>query len=365
MMKSRNTIIWLTVAALCTLILTGGCGPKAEPPIETNDGPTQIQPPPPPPPTADDKPIPIQPPTGGAVTLALKFTQGSTTTYKLTSERTKSVEFEGTLADNDQLKGGKTGDTLEMAYDQTVESVDAAGNATVKITIKSMKFKSVEKDAVRLEFDSTQNQDKSSPLAKLIGKGYKITLSPQGKVVDVIDPTQARTAVRGSTPADKLGASLLKDDVIKRRHSLSALPPAGSDQLKPGQDWSNVKTMAFGLMGNRSFERIYVLKEVKDDAGKQVAVVEMSAIPTSDTPDDSSIGEAAENLSKMFDNVDAYNGSLELDVATGTVVKYSEELMSEWIIVDPAAQPNSETEPDSLRMTATRVHRVERVGWGG
>jgi hypothetical protein len=364
MMKSYKTIVWVAVVALCTLILAVGCGPKADPPVEPNSGTVQIQPPPPPPPTGDD-PKPIQVPKGEAVTLALKFTPGDTANYLLTSERTKGVEFEGTLADNDQLKGGKTGDSLEMVYDQTTESVDAAGTATIAITIRVLKFKSVEKDAVRLEFDSTQNQDKNSPLAKLIGKGYKITLSPQGKVLSVLDTNEALAVVRGNATANQLATSLLKEDTIKRRHTITALPEPAKNKLAPGQDWSNVKTMAFGLMGTRSFERIYVLKEVKEENGKQIAVVEMSAIPTSDKPEDSSIGEAAESLSKMFDNVDAYNGSLELNIAMGTVEKYSEELMSEWIIVDPAAQPNSETPPDSLRMTATRVHRVERVGSGG
>ncbi|MHC4213584.1 MAG: hypothetical protein ACYSWP_09460 [Planctomycetota bacterium] len=332
MMKSLRIIFILVVACLCLSVLAGGCGPK---PI-----PKDIESP---------------------VTLALSFKPGQSGNYKLVTERKKTVEFEGTLATSDQLTGGSTGDSLEMTFSQRVESIDEGGNATLGITIKSLKFKSIEKNNVRLDFDSGRKKDKASPLAKLIGKGYKIRLSPEGAVLAVLDTKDALGAVKGNSAGHQVGTTLLKSDVVKIRHGITALPKADKNQLSVGEDWSSVKNMTFGLMGNRSFERVYVLKEIKEIDGNKVGVIEMNAIPTSKGPGGSNIDEATESISKMFDNIDIYNGSLELDLSGGTVKKFTESLTSEWIIVDPAAQADSEKEPDSLKMIATRTHKLERI----
>lgn len=355
MMKSFRIMFLLVVVVFCFSFLAGGCGPKATPSVVTKPEPIA------PPAVPEDTGKPVEKPEADKVTLALKFKQGQSSTYKLVTERKKTVEFEGALAQNEQLKGGSTGDTLEMTFSQRVESVDDGGNATLVITIKSLKFKSIEKNNVRLDFDSGRDKDKNNPLAKLIGKGYKIRLSPEGAVLSVLDTKDALAAVRGNTAAHQVGTALLKTDVVMNRHAITALPKAGNNQLASGQDWSSLKSMVFGLMGQRSYERIYVLKEIKDIDGKKVGFIEMNAIPTSQGPEGSNIDEAAENISKMFDNIDIYNGSLELDLGDGTVSKFTEELKSEWIIVDPAAQPNSDKAPDSLKMTAIRTHKLERI----
>ncbi len=363
MMKSFRIMFLLVVVGMFLSVFAGGCGPKPADPVVTGPEPTIPQEAP----KDLDKPdvkeelrtgilVPLD-----TVTLALNFKQGQSGTYKLVTEWKNSVEFEGPLAKDGQFEGGSTGDTLEMTFSQRVESVDDGGNATLAITIKSLKFKSIVKNTVRLDFDSGRDKDKNNPLAKLIGKGYKIRLSQEGAVLGVLDTKEVLAAVRGNTAGHQFGTALLKTDVVMNRHAITALPKAGKNQLASGQDWSSVKSVIFGPMGHRSFERIYVLKEIKDIGDKKMCVIEMNAIPTSQRAEGSNIDEATESISKMFDNIDIYNGSLELDLADGTVEKFTENLTSEWIIVDPAAQPNSETEPDSVKMTAIRTHKLERI----
>ena len=62
----------------------------------------------------------------------------------------------------------------------------------------------------------------------------------------------------------------------------------------------------------------------------------------------------------MFDNTETYTGKLWLDLTTGQIEKYIEEFKSDWVAVDPLATQH-EKEPDMLRMTASRIHRIERI----
>ncbi len=352
MMKSFRIMFLHCVGVFCLSVFAVGCGPKVPPSVVTEpEGIAPVAVP-------DDTGKAVAVSEADKVTLALTFKPGQTSTYKLFTERKKSVEFEGNLAQNDQLKGGSTGDILEMTYSQRVESVNESGVATLRITIKSLKFKSVEKNNVRLDFDSAREEDKKNPLSKLIGKGYKIRVSPEGSVLSVLDTKESLGVVRGNSAGHQIGTALLKAAVVKNRHGITALPKAGNNRFAVGQDWSSVKNVPFGFMGNRSYERIYVLKEIKEIGGKKVGVIQMNAIPTSGG---SEIEETTEGLSKMFDNIDIYIGSLELDLADGTVEKFMEELKSEWIIVDPTAQADSDKAPDSLTMTAIRIHKLERI----
>jgi hypothetical protein len=151
---------------------------------------------------------------------------------------------------------------------------------------------------------------------------------------------------------------LLKTTVIKKNHAINALPAADKNQLRTDDNWSVVRTIDFGMMGTRTYEKIYFLKEIERGGGRRVAVVEMSAIPTTRTGDDE---ERANPFSSMFQDAGRFNGEMKFDLTTGKIEKDAEELRSEWVFVDPAGRKDSNEVPDSLVMSAIRVHSLERI----
>ena len=63
----------------------------------------------------------------------------------------------------------------------------------------------------------------------------------------------------------------------------------------------------------------------------------------------------------MFDSTQGYTGQLKLDLTNSKVEKYLEKLQLEWIIVDPSAEQKGDTEPDTLKMAATRLYSLEKI----
>jgi hypothetical protein len=350
MMTSGRIKTCFPAAVLCSLLLAAGCAvtPKETPVAQQKPPQTQPAPAPTPQPT---------PPSEQMVTLALKFEPGDSTTYKTVTEGKRSVIYEGSLAKDPALKGGETGDVVEMTFTQEIQSINDRGNAVAKITIKKLKYTAEVKSDTVLDFDSSRDEDQSSPLARLIGQSYTIEITPNGEVTEATDLKDAQAAAKGNPTAQRL----LQADQIKQRHAVPGLPAPAENKVRVAQDWSSVKTVGFGMMGAKSYEKIYVLKEIKDENGHRDAVVEMNAIPTAESPDELPGQEPAGPFSKMFDNVETYTGRLDLDLTAGKVRKSYEKLQSEWLVVDPMAKPNSGKEPDSLRMTAVNVHSLEKV----
>lgn len=345
MMRSETIFSLLAAAVFCSLLLVG-CAPRVEEPVITEPGP-EAQPP--------------KPPVAEAVTLALKFTPQDLTTYRVVTEARRSVEFVGSLAKDSALKGGRTGDKVEMTFTQEVESVDDKGNAVAKITITGLKYSAEVKDNVVLDFDSSREKDQNNRLAKLIGQSYTIEITPAGQVTKVIDVKQAQAAVRGRTTAERRASALVKTDIITQRHTISALPVTDKNELRTGDNWSKIRTFSFGLMGTKSYERVYLLKETQDTDGHRIAVVEMSGIPTAETAEQLHMEEPTNPFSKMFDTIENYSGELKLDLTAGKVEKYIEELRSEWTIVDPTGKPKADKEADALKMTAIRLFSLEKI----
>ena len=341
-MMSDKIFSWLATAVICSLLLTVGCAPTAE---EAAKPEVKLE-----------KPIPkaVAP---EAATLALKFTTQDSTTYKLTAQVEMSLKFEGSLATDDKFKDSRNHDRIEMTFTQQIQSVDDNGNAVAKITIEGLKYLSIVKDNTVLDFDSSREKNKNSPMAKLIGWSYTIKIAPTGKVTEVIDVKQAQAAVKGSSSANRAALTLLSPDVIKKRHGTLTLPDADKNRLSTGDNWSSIKTFSFGMMGLKSYEKIYTLKEIKDTDRRRIIVVEMNSIPTSAAEDQL---DKAGAFSKMFDNTETYTGELILDLTAGKIEKYLEKLQSEWIAVDPSALEDDK-EPAALKMTAIRLYRLEKI----
>jgi len=298
---------------------------------------------------------------GEPVELGLKFTPQDSTTYKVITEAQRSIKGEGALANDKTFKGGTTSNRIEMTFTQQIKSVDAQGNAVAEITIKGLKRSSVEKNNTILDFDSSREPDLNNPLGALIGQIYTIEITPDGQVSKVIDVNQAMTGLKGISSANQTAKQILSPDAIMERHAIPALSACDKKQLRTGDNWKSIKAFSFGLMGAKSLERIYTLKEIKDVANHKIAVVEMEAIPSSEMAEELHKEEVMGIFAKMFDSTDTYTGKLQLDLNTGKVKEYFEKLRSEWTAVDPMAGKEGDKEPAALRMTATRLYHIEKI----
>jgi len=345
-MMSEKIFTLLVGALICSLLLSAGC---AEPAKEVAK------------PRLEPEEQILQVPTEETATLALKFSPQDSTTYKITAEAQQSVKWEGPLPDDTTFKGGQNDNKMEMTFTQQIQSVDEKGNAVAKITIEALKYSSVIKENPVVDFDSSRAEDQDNPLAKLIGQSYTIEITPTGKVTKVIDASGAQAAVRGGPSPPITASKLLTTEAIKNRHGFIALPDADKSQLRTGENWSSTKTFLFGMMGSKSYEKIYTLKEIKDTDNRRTAIVKMNAIPTSETAEQLHKEQETSQFSKMFDTTETYTGRLKLDLTTGKIEKYLEKLQSEWIVVEPLAEQQEDKEPVILTMGAIRLYSLEKI----
>ena len=350
-MKHHKFFIWLAGAVICSMLLSTGCAkpaaeitkPKIKPEIKT-------------PPAEPVKEKAAEPqPQLQTFTLALKFTPLESTTYKITTEAEKGVKFEGAVPQDAAFKGGRTSNRTELTFDQQIQKVDEKGIATAKITVKKLKYLAKVKDNIELDFDSERSADSSIPLANLIGQSYTIEISPSSEVLKVIDANDALTAIRGDSAAEKVARAMFSQNSIKDRHEIAALPPIDKNQRPIADKWSRTGNFSFGLMGSKSYERIYTLKEVKNVNGRQIAVVDMNAAPTSPAE------EQKDQISKKFDSTENYSGSLNLDMTSGKVENYSENLRLEWVTTEPTAEQKTGKEPAVLIMSVNIFRSFEKI----
>ena len=296
---------------------------------------------------------------GPSVRLALRFATEDSTTYRVALENEKSVQWEGGAKRPEGFRGGHTGNKMEMTFAQQIQSVDDQGNATAKITIKALKYQATVKNNVTLDFDSSRQEDLSSPLSKLIGQSYTIEITPAGQVSKVSDTDAALAAVKGTSLANNVAIRLLSADAVKEQHTIRALPAAGENQLRAGDNWSSMKKVSFELMGAKSYEKVYTLKEIQDMDNRRVAVAEMEAFPSAGDAKQLQKEQTTDVFSKMFDNIETYTGELRLNLTDGKVEQCSEKLLVEWFIVNPNPKPDEP--PAALRMAATRLYSIERI----
>ncbi len=153
---------------------------------------------------------------------------------------------------------------------------------------------------------------------------------------------------------------MLSPEAIKEQHSIPALPTINKKQLVPGKKWSDIKTFSFGPLGSKSFERIFEIREINRISGRQIIVAQMNAVLSTAGAKELYKEQSTGVFSSMIDNTETYTGQLELDMKSGQIEKYTEEFRSDWIAVDPLAT-KQEKEPDMLRMSATRIHIIERI----
>lgn len=299
---------------------------------------------------------------GPAIELALKYTTNDSTTYKYTAEAQRGIKWEGPISKDNAFKGGTTSSRVEMTFTQQIQSTDEKGNAVAKITIIGLKHLSIIRDNPAIDFDSTREKDKNNALMKLIGESYTIEITPDGRVAQVIDANQAQAAVTGAAPAAKTAAAMLTTQAITERHTIPAMPAEDKNKLRKGDNWRSLKSFSFGLMGSKSYERIYTLKELTEKDNHRIAVVEMKSDPTTEMAQKLHKDKAIGDFSKMFENTEQYTGRLEVDLNAGKIEKCIETLDSEWIAVEPmVGEKDKNKEPAVLTMTANRLYSLEKI----
>jgi hypothetical protein len=295
--------------------------------------------------------------TESAVNLTLRFVPGKTATYRAVIEQGKTVTWKGAAsAKPPAFRDGHSGNRIEMALQQDVESVDESGNTTVRITIKGLKYLNQISNSVVLDFDSARPSDQENALAKLIGQSYRIKLSRRGEVLEVVDAVQARSALAGDTPMHRAAQRLLSDGQIKERHTIAALTALREDRVQMGQSWSNIKSFSFSAMGAKSFERVYTLRQIRKEAGRRLALVDMKAIPAAG-PEGS---QATGPFGGMFDNQSTFEGRLAFDLDAGQVRRSSERMSTEWVVADPNTVQDG-SEPAAIGMGATWLQELEWI----
>jgi hypothetical protein len=319
-------------------------------------------------------------PPGPAVKLTLKFVPGRAATYKLTSESYKSVEWKGAQdAKPAKFTDGRTGSHVELTFEQRVHQVQDDGSAVLEITIRGVKDVIESVNKVVLDFDSGKPTEADSPLAALVGKSYRVKMSPQGQVLEISNVEPARQAVQGVLPQHRVAARLLSDDEIRNRHEIAALSALKDHQVRPGQTWSSIKTFSFDDLGAKTYERVYTLRQVlgsqlsvpssvastvnrelstANSPGRQ-ALVEMKAIPSAARAEELYKQQTVSPFAGLSDNTDSYDGRLVLDLDRGQVREYVEQMQNEWVIADPGSLQTGQ--PAAIKMAARRLHRLEQV----
>ncbi|MHC4586650.1 MAG: hypothetical protein ACYS3N_19140 [Planctomycetota bacterium] len=339
-MRQVKTCGFAALAVICVMLMALGCADQAEDTIQTELKPQEQKP------TAQS---------------GLKSAPAGRATYKVTTDSERGVIWEGPLKNKPKsFVGGHSGNKIEMTFTRQTQSVDDEGSSVVKITINALKYLARIRDKIVLDFDSSRETGLDNPLNKLIGQSYTIELTASGQVSNVIDANDARAAVAGSSISSARASQLLSTQAITVQHSIPALPAGDNMQLILGKTWSDIKTFSFGPMGSKSFERIYEIKEINESDGRQIAIAQMNAVPSAAKAKELYKEQSTGSLSAMFDNTETYTGELRLDLTSGQIEKYIEEFRSDWITVDPTAT-KQEKEPNMLRMSATRIHRIERI----
>ena len=289
--------------------------------------------------------------------IKLNLEPKSETAYKVFMSSTKDYQF--VQPSINKTKGRHTEASLEMVFSQQVESVDRQGNATVDITIKQLKYLSQGPEGVLEDFDSEREQDESKPLAKLIGVGYRLKISPKGEV-SVLDSSSAQ-AVLKEGQAGTIAAGMFSDEEIARRHQVKALFDADKSMYKKGDKWSSLAEAPRGTLVPKTFEKVYTLTDLKEKDGQKIATVEMNAVPSSKRLDDQKQEQVVNFFSSMFDEKNDYTGKMVINLTTGVIESYQEDFKVEWLAVEPAIEQKGEQEPDHLTMAFKQIYSIEKM----
>jgi hypothetical protein len=294
------------------------------------------------------------------VKIALKSAVGNLDSYRIITQARRTTKWQGPVPDKAVFDENFNEERVEMLITRRVQSVDANGVAVAQIRIDGLKCLFTSKSQTTVDFDSSRSSDANNPIMQLIGKTYMIEYNPSNNIsaVDELPPVMAM--MKGETASDRAGISMIFPEAIMERHGAMQLPLPGQEMLKSGEKWGRIKTLKFGKMGLKSYEKVYTLKEIRDAGGRKIAVIDMNTIPSSEVEPQYRGQQAEVDVPKMFDTNDSYTGGGKIDVEAGRIENYHENFEASWIVALPA-KPGETGEPVVLKMSALRVYNIERV----
>jgi len=300
-------------------------------------------------------------PAAEGANLALKFEVGDEATYRVITQSSQEVKWEGDLPSKSQFKGGSNETETELTFTQRIENVDGEGGAVAQITIDKLKFRAIKNKRFFIDFDSSKKWRAINALGNIVGKSYKVALSTNGEVSKVIDARRIQDiAKRGSISTAKFASELVNDSSIKKRHGHFKLPSAGEFKLEKGKQWTDSGSFDFGMMGSEVYERVYTLDDIREEAGGRMAIASMEAIPSVKTSTELANQKRNGGLSEMFDNKATYQGELMFDLEAGGISHYTEDLSVQWFTIMPSNKTSGK-EPIVLQMDASRKYDLERL----
>jgi hypothetical protein len=301
----------------------------------------------------------IAEPKAGKEKLALNFKPQQETNYKVVMESTKDYQF--VQPSVNKTKERHTVWKTEMVFAQKIESVDQQGDATANITIKKLKYLSEDPQGKMEDFDSTAENAKSDPLLAIVGQSYTIKITPKGKV-EVIDAKAAREVIKGESSSKKIADILLSDEEIEKRHQVLALNDVEKSSAEKGEKWNSLAVSPAGMLRQRSFEKVYTLADIEKKNGGDIAVVDMTAAPSSKRAADAKEGESITSFfANMFDEKDNYTGKMVLNMTTGEIDNYKEFLKVDWVAVEPPEEQKGDKGPDQLTMGFSNLYSIEKA----
>lgn len=355
---SGRIVGYLAATVVCVSFLVVGCEPA---PKEVGKLPVEK------PPVVEKPPAVVKKPLVEVVDLALVFRKGDSARYKVVAEIDKSIGSQQSV--KDESAEDHTGNRLEMTFIQKIESVDHQGNAVARITIERLKYFSQEKDQVRWDFDSSRRADKANKLARLVGQSYKIKISPAG-AVEVLDARAVRNAVKSGSAGSLVGV-LFSNQLIVKRHEVLSLPEKDRSKMRPGANWSKLMGLDLGMMGAKSYEKLYTLERLGRRGGQDIAIVKMKAVPSAEpAPDLKRRDEQALDFPAMLaslapnisvDSSDNYKGELVLNLEDGKVAGYYERLEAKWVVVETPTAEAPQAVSNVLTIGFRRFHSVKRL----
>lgn len=287
---------------------------------------------------------------GPSADMKLQFTPEQTGQYESTVLVVKDFRFE--QPNVEKLREEQTKTEVVMGFDQTIESVDASGVATARVTIKDLKIVIVNKNEEKFAFDSSKEESKSSPFTALIGQSYTIKLTPDGKA-SAVDVQAVNAAVKSGDEM-RVAESLFDEKAVSERHSIPGLPEEKQEGLSAKSTWTKVVASPPGLLAPKNFAKTYVVKQIKNE----VATVEMKASESGEAA--GIAGGGMGMFAKMFDNEDVYTGTMQLNVANGDVLLSEETLVSSYIAQETPENGDPAKGPDTLVMRFTNTNKLAK-----
>lgn len=210
------------------------------------------------------------------------------------------------------------GNTEQSMWIQTdVSKPDDKGQQTVKMTYKRVLMESQTMGST-MKYDSADTNASASPLGALgamVGKTITMTLDAEGKVLKVEGVDEMFDAIAKKEPS---AAGMM--DAMKKQFGPEAMKQliSASYEFLPdkpvakGESWKKEIKMEMPMIGQATINTDNTLKEVKEVAGKKLAVIEFTGNMKSDKGQPVTAPNAQMTVSSMA--IDQ-KGTVQIDVA--------------------------------------------------